>query len=120
MVKNNIVLKNPERFLKDHTISKDKLMKAVEKATDKLEENTKKYGVLFPGTCTVDYRYQWGENNHWECGMFTGCYWLAYELTENKFFKDVAEKHFETYTVFILLDLFLGLLYTNKELNLLF
>lgn len=97
MVKENITINNPERFLKDHTISKTKLINAVQKATDKLEENTKKYGIRFPGTCTVDYRYQWGENKNWECGMFTGCYWLAYELTENKFFKDVAEKHFETY-----------------------
>ncbi len=97
MVKENIALKNPERFLENHTISRDKLIKATEKATDKLEENTKKYGILFPGTCTSDYRYVWGENKNWECGMFTGCYWLAYELTENKFFKDVAEKHYETY-----------------------
>lgn len=97
MVKENIILKNPEKFLKEYLISKGKLIKAAEKATDKLEENTKKYGIAFPGTCTKDYRYQWGENNNWECGMFTGCYWLAYELTGNKFFKDVAEKHFATY-----------------------
>ena len=29
--------------------------------------------------------------------MYTGCFWLAYELTGNKFFKECAEKHLATY-----------------------
>lgn len=29
--------------------------------------------------------------------MYTGCFWLAYELTGNVFFKEVAEAHFESY-----------------------
>ena len=44
MVRDNIILENPEKFLKEHTICRDKLIKAAEKATDKLEANTKKYG----------------------------------------------------------------------------
>jgi hypothetical protein len=29
--------------------------------------------------------------------MYTGCFWLAYQLTGNKFFKDCAEEHLKTY-----------------------
>ena len=38
MVKESVILNNPERFEKPHEISREKLIKAAEKATDKLEE----------------------------------------------------------------------------------
>ena len=97
MVKERIVLNNPERFAKPHVISKEKLTRAAEAACNKLEENTKKYGIAFPDTRSIEYRYRCGENNNWECGMYTGCYWRAWELTGNKFFKETAEAHLATY-----------------------
>ena len=97
MIKRNIVLNNPERFANPHTISREKLMRAAEKATDKLEALAKKYGVAFPGTRSIEYRYACAENKNWEAGMYTGCYWLAYEITGNKFFREEAEKHLPTY-----------------------
>ena len=87
----------PERFLVTHSIKRQKLFDAASKAVDKLERNVKKYGTGFPWTHSVEHRYTWGENIHWECGMYTGCFWLAYELTGNMFFREVAESHFETY-----------------------
>ena len=78
MVTEKITLNNPERFAKPHVISKEKLVKAAEKATDKLEELTKKYGDTFPGTCSVDYKYVTDINKNWVGGMYTGCYWRAY------------------------------------------
>lgn len=97
MIRGNIKLNNPERFAKPHEISREKLIKAAEKATDKLEALAKKYGVAFPATRSIEYRYQCAENKNWESGMYTGCYWLAYEITGNKFFKEEAEKHLPTY-----------------------
>ena len=98
MVKNDIILENPERFSKAREIPREKLIKAVEKAADKLEMLSKKYGVAFPGTCSQNYKYICGPNNNWECGMYTGCYWLAYELTGNKYFREVAESHLPSYS----------------------
>ncbi|MBE6645330.1 MAG: hypothetical protein E7612_08150 [Ruminococcaceae bacterium] len=97
MTKRNIVLNNPERFAKPHTISRDKLIKAAEKATDKLEALAKKYGVAFPETRSIEFKYVCGPNKNWEAGMYTGCYWLAYEITGNEFFRQEAEKHLPTY-----------------------
>ena len=97
MVKENVILNNPERFSKPYEISRDKLIKAAEKAADKLEAFAKKNPEGFPGTCSENYKYLCGINRNWEAGMFTGCYWRAYEITGNKFFREVAENHLATY-----------------------
>lgn len=97
MVTEKIVLNNPERFAEPHSIAKSKLEAAAEKATAKLKANAQKFGMGFPGTCSVDYKYQLDINKNWECGMYTGCYWLAYELTGDDFFRKTAESHLETY-----------------------
>ena len=97
MVTEKIVLSNPERFADAHVIAKSKLEAAADKATSKLKENAKKFGLGFPGTCSSDFRYITDINNNWECGMYTGCYWLAYEITGDDFFKSVAESHTESY-----------------------
>lgn len=97
MVTQKITLNNPERFTKPHVIDKAKLEKAAKAACDKLKANTEKYGTGFPATCSVDYKYPRGENNNWECGMYTGCYWLAYELTGDEYFRKVAEEMLPTF-----------------------
>ena len=97
MVTEKITLNNKERFQKPCEIPREKLIRAAEKATDKLEQLAKKYGVAFPTTRSIEYKYVCGENNNWEAGMYTGCYWLAYQLTGNKFFRKEAEKHLPTY-----------------------
>ena len=98
MVTEKITLNSPEIFEKERRISKEKLTRAAEAATDKLEALAKKYGEeLFPATHSTDFKYEMGENNNWVCGMYTGCYWLAYEITGNKFFREVAEKQLSSY-----------------------
>lgn len=92
MVTEKIILQNPERFAKPYVISKDKLIKAASEATDRLEKMAKEHELGFPGASSVNYKYDYAHNRNWVGGMYTGCYWLAYEITENKFFKDMAEK----------------------------
>ena len=97
MVTKKITLDAPERFAKAHTIPKEKLEAAAKAACAKLKANAEKYGYGFPGTCSVDYKYVRAENKNWECGMYTGCFWLAYELTGDEFFRNVAEEMLATY-----------------------
>ena len=99
MVKGHIELQNPERFEGEYKIDKQKLWTAVEKATDKLlrvaNANPENY---FPGTSSQNYKYVFTEKNaNWECGMYTGCFWLAYLLTGELKFRKIAEKHFESF-----------------------
>ncbi len=98
MVTKRIILERPERFEKIHTIPRAKLLEAAKRATDKLRTLAEKYGnTAFPGTCSKDYAYACDINKNWECGMYTGCYWLAYLLTGDGFFRRVAEEQTATY-----------------------
>lgn len=103
MNREKITLTNPERFSGKYVIAKEKLEAAAKAATDKLKAKALEFmkegeiGKDFPGTCSVDFKYVRNENKNWECGMYTGCYWLAYELTGDEFFREIAEKHLPTY-----------------------
>ena len=90
-----IRLERPERFSGTYEISKGKLERAIEKALKKLERRLPEWTDTFPGTSSVDYRYEHVQNNNWECGMRTGTYWLAYELSGNLKFRKAAEKQLE-------------------------
>ena len=97
MVNGTIKLNNPERFQKPHTIDRAKLEAAAKIATEKLRALAEKYGDAFPGTRSIEFKYVCDENKNWECGMYTGCYWLAYELTGDEFFRECAERQLKTY-----------------------
>lgn len=97
MKKRNITLLNPERFMGEHTIPKDKLDTAIKKACDKLASKIDLYLDDFPATASKEYKYPLGENNNWVCGLHTGTFLLAYELTGDKKFLDVAKHHMASY-----------------------
>ncbi len=100
-MKRNVKLNSPERFSKPYAIDREKLLSAAKAACKKFKERVERDGPLFPvGTCSKDLRYQpLGKNGNWVSGMYTGCFFLAYELTGDEFFKSVAMNiHLPTYT----------------------
>jgi len=97
MITEKITLSNPERFAKPHVISREKLESAAKAACAKLKAFATKNPCAFPGTCSKNYKYVCAENENWEAGMYTGCYWLAYELTGDEFFRREAESHIPSY-----------------------
>ena len=99
MVTEKIILQNPERFEKPHTIERRKLEKAAWQACERLANMAKDHYGLFPSNWSTNFLYKWGPNNNWVSGMYTGCYWLAYQLTGDKFFREVAESHLDSYKV---------------------
>ncbi len=97
MAKRNIVLEHPERFAAPHPIAPEKIDAAIEKALDKIEANIKAWGNGFVGTYTTGFRYPIGENDNWVCGMHTGLYLLAWELSGKEIFRVAALAQLETY-----------------------
>ena len=98
MVTEKITLKNPEIYEAGYEIKKEKLESAAEAATEKLKAFAKKNAYyVFPATSSDKYKYAMGENKNWECGMYTGCYWLAYQITGDDFFREYGEKQLDTY-----------------------
>ena len=99
MVKNRVVLEKPERWNKPHVIAKEKLLAAAKAACDKLKKFAETHDVLkFPDTRSKNYKYDLRDDiEWWESGMYTGCYWLAYQLTGDEFFREVAEKQVPTF-----------------------
>lgn len=92
MKRQTIKLNSPERFTSPFEISNSKLTAAVEEAVKRLEIMGKEHGLDFPGCWSVNYKYEYKHNRNWVGGMYAGCYWLAYELTGESFFKNHAEK----------------------------
>ena len=92
MKRKNITLDHPERFATIPVIPKEKLDKAIAQACDRLEKMGQKHGLDFPGNWSVNFQYEYAHNRNWVGGMYTGCYWLAYQLTGKKWFKTMAEE----------------------------
>jgi len=98
MSKKDVLLNSPERFEREYQIPERKLEFAIEKALDVLEKNMERFGDRFPQNRSEYAVYKKGEeNNNWTCGLFTGTYWLAYELSGERKFKEFAEKHINSF-----------------------
>ncbi len=97
MVEKKVVLNNPERFLKKAVIPKEKLEKAIENAVNKLEKQIEMYGADTFLERSINFKYRHIPNNNWVCGMQTGTYLLAYELTGKEIFRETVEHQLATY-----------------------
>lgn len=93
----NITLHHPDRFMHEHKIPEEKIDRAIETALHKLEEHIPQWMESFAKTCSVDFLYPHGANDNWVCGMQTGVYWLAYELSKKSCFLEIAAKQTETF-----------------------
>ena len=87
----------PERFKQAYTIDREKLEGAAEAAIEKLKAFVTENGTGFLGTSSTDYKYTSSANSNWVCGMYTGSYLMAYQLTGDDRFKNVVESHIDTY-----------------------
>lgn len=87
----------PERFKQAYTISREKLEMARDAATEKLKAFATERGTGFLGTASNNYKYPSSQNNNWVCGMYTGSYLMAYQLTGDTWFSDVVNNHVESY-----------------------
>ncbi|WJH33977.1 glycoside hydrolase family 88 protein [Paenibacillus sp. CC-CFT747] len=72
---------------------------AIEDAIQKTKQNIETHGALFPHITqgSALKSYEWGENNDWIEGFYTGMAWLAYEYSKDPFFRDAAGKQTADY-----------------------
>ena len=96
-MKKNAYTTVPERFMKPYELPKEKLDKAIAQALAKLEKNLPRWEYGFVGRGEDVNHYKEVPNNNWVHGMNTGTYWLAYELSGNEKFRQVAEKMLPSY-----------------------
>ena len=87
----------PERFKQAYTIDRKKLENAASAATAKLKAYARENGTGFINTSSTDYQYVSSSNNNWTCGMYTGSYLMAYQLTGDEWFANVVKEHVESY-----------------------
>lgn len=99
MVRGNIKLNNPERFAGSFEISNEKIDRTIKSATEKLYSVAERLG--FDNFASVSEGnkkiYVPHDNDNWTHGMYTGCFLLAYELTGDKKFLDVATVQMASY-----------------------
>ena len=87
----------PARFKTEYTIERQKLVLAKYLACRKLKEFVEENGTGFVDTCSDDYKYTESANNNWVCGMYTGTYLMAYQLTGDQWFADVVNEHIDSF-----------------------
>ena len=92
-------IRDREKFLKDCPYNEKTLDLALKAALEKIDFALEGFGDYgFPASSSVDNVYKEIPNEFgWHNGFWTGMLWLAYEITGDEKYKDVATKHIATY-----------------------
>lgn len=93
MIKDEIKLINPERFLAPSTLTKKEVEAAAARAVGRLEKSLYRFTDRFFTTAKRTNRYMDTVDVSWTTSMGTGMYWLSYELSGNPDFKKAAQNH---------------------------
>ena len=96
----DVKLKNKERYSENFDIDREKVEKALKIALDTLKKGAEKFGdnlVEPAGEWGWYYTYKPTDKITWTTSMWTGMYWLAYQLTGDGFYRNVAESHMKHY-----------------------
>ena len=101
-----------EAFRRPGALDGSKLERALESALKKIDANLETFGSRFPGTVTRGNVYglrtpenenptkdpvEIGGNFDWTTGFWTGMLWLAYEMTGESRYRNMAEIHVDSF-----------------------
>ena len=89
------VIKNTDRFQCD--LSKEEVSKAIGYILKKIDENLDTFTDKLPAPASVNNIYEAIDNIDWTASFWTGMVLLAYEVTNDKKYLDVANKHLESF-----------------------
>ena len=103
----NVSIKNSKRFLDAPSLNLNDVQNALDKVVNTLKPNLPYYMGKFPKAITGSYKEapsHWSRNRYipvdmpnWGNSMWTGLYWLIYELTGDNEFKNAAESQVEVF-----------------------
>lgn len=78
-------------------LTKIELNQAIKNAISQVIYAMEDLGSQFKSCVSKDNFYEPSENTDWTQGFYTGEIWLAYELTKNEKFKELAIKHIHSF-----------------------
>lgn len=101
-------LENESRFTQAPELSRAEVENALAKAVSLLKQNVNRFTGAFPSTVSGWYAETkpsgWSRNRYkavplpdWTSGLWTGLYWLIYELTGDTAFRAAAESQVEVF-----------------------
>lgn len=86
-----------EKYYAEGLLSEDFIDGAIRKALWKIDRNIAQLGELFPEPATKNLSYNPIKNIEWTNGFWTGILWLAFELTNDDKYKNLAMKHVDSF-----------------------
>ena len=86
----------PEPTLDRHAFSDD-MASARNHVLTLIRRHLIEFGDKFPAEASVDGRYPLTENVEWTTSFWTGQLWLAWEMSGDEVFREMAEKHVRSF-----------------------
>lgn len=86
-----------EKYKNSPVISKQYVEEAIDFVLKRLDKLVTILGGKFPSPASINLTYKPIENNYWTSSFFTGMLWLAYEITAEKKYKQLAQAHVESF-----------------------
>lgn len=86
----------PEPTLDRHAFSDD-MASARNHVLTLIRRHLIEFGDKFPAEAAVDGRYPLTENVEWTTSFWTGQLWLAWEMSGDEVFREMAEKHVRSF-----------------------
>ena len=84
-------------FLATPALTKEELTNAFEECLKQVDLNMEYFKDRFPYSCTKSLKYPIIDNIEWTDGFWTGMLWLAYEYTNDKKYKELADRNIESF-----------------------
>lgn len=86
-----------QEFLATPALTKEELTNAFEECLKQVDLNMEYFKDRFPYSCTKGLKYPIIDNIEWTDGFWTGMLWLAYEYTNDKKYKELADRNIESF-----------------------
>lgn len=96
MVKNEAIIKI-EEYKNRPEITKEFVKESIDFILEKIDESLETFTYKFPAPASVNNVYEGIDNIEWTSSFWTGMLWLAYEVTGDNKYREVAEIQLQSY-----------------------